>query len=263
MPREPLTKPLYKNVIRFLGDAGSAADIRRRRRWTGQTMRRLGTPVLIKHMYTIDDVKKNPTEEEILNGTAAQLSTNFDTAYDQSTHNDPFSHGVGYVSWATTEGLEPQEWIAPDPNGRKQAKLVQGPYEEGFVPAPLYRGYGPGYLTYVILPDAPVDVFKLTDEGALIRTQQARVNLPWYPEVGDNDILITVELDAAERIIKTGTRYQLKKVNPVTMRGRDRLGRQELGQMIEGGGNRYRVGQFCEANKVPETEPIYEVETDR
>jgi hypothetical protein len=262
MPREELTKPLYKNVIRYLGDAGSAPDIRRRRRWTGQTMRRLGTPVLVKHMYTIDDVKKEPTEAEINDGTAAKVSPNFDSAYAQSTHDDPFSHGVGYVSWQTTEGLEPQEWIQPATE-RKQSTLVQGAFQEGFVPAPLYRGYGPGYLTYVILPDAPIDVFKLTDEGALIRTQQARVNLPWYPEVGDNDLLITVELDAAERIIKTGTRYQLKKVSPITMRGRDRLGRQELGQMIEGGGNRYRVGQFCEANKVPETEPIYEVETDR
>src|SRR5271163_3958696 len=109
MPSEPLIKPLYHNVIRYLGDAGSANDILRRRRWTAQTMRRLGTPVLIKHMYNIDDVKTAPTEEEVQNGTAAQPSVNFDTSYAQSTHDDPFSHGVGYVSWKTQEGLEPEE----------------------------------------------------------------------------------------------------------------------------------------------------------
>ena len=249
---EPLVRPIYKNVIRYLGDAGTSADILRRRRWTMQTMRRLGTPVLVKHMFNIDDVNED----------IAQPSPNFDTIYDQPIHDDPFSYGVGYVSVETAEKTEPQEWIRPATE-RYPAELVQGAYEEGFLPAPLYRGYGPGYLTYVILPDSPVDVFKLTDEGALIKTQQARIQLPWFPEVGDNDVLITVELDEAERIIGTGTRYQLKKVNPITMRGKDRLGRQELGQYIEGGGNRYRVGQYCEANKVQESDILMELETDR
>lgn len=215
-------------------------------------MRRLGTPVLIKRMFTIDDVDSG----------LAEPSPNFDSIYDQPIHDDPFSFGVGYVSVETAEKLEPQEWIKPATE-RYPAELVQGSCEEGFVPAPLYRGYGPGYLTYVILPDRPVDIFKLTEGGAMIKMQEARVQLPWYPEVGDNDVMITVELDEAERIIATGTRYQLKKVNPITMRGRDRLGRQELGQAIEGGGNRHRVGQQCEANKIPETDILYSLETDR
>src|SRR5579859_5373348 len=202
MPSEPLLKPIYKNVIRFLGDSGSPADILRRRRWTMQTMRRLGTPVLIRHMFNIDDVDDG----------IAEPSPNFDSIYDQPIHDDPFSFGVGYVAVEKADKVEPQEWIKPA-TARQPAELVQGLSEEGFLPAPLYRGYGPGYLTYVILPDRPVDIFKLTEAGALIKTQEARVQLPWYPEVGDNDVMITVELDEAERIIGTGPRYQLKKVN--------------------------------------------------
>src|SRR5208282_2504059 len=159
-----------------------------------------------------------------VNECVATLSPNYDTVTDQPIANDPLSHGVGYVSIETTE----EEWIKPKTE-RHRAELVIGAYEEGFEPAPTYRGYGPGYLTYVILPDAPVDQFKLTEEGALIRMQQARIQLPWNPQVADNDLLIVVELDGAERIIATRERYQLKKVNPITMRGRDRWGRQELG----------------------------------
>lgn len=250
MSPSALSKPIYHNAIRYLGDSGTNNAILRRRRWTMQTMRRLGTPVLIKHMFNIDDV----------NAGIATLSPNLDTIYDQSIHKDPLSYGVGYVSVETTE----EEWIKPATE-REQAELVIGPFQDEFEPAPTYRGYGPGYLTYVLLPDAPTDVFKLTDEGALIKTQEARVQLPWNPEVGDNDLLIVVELDGAERIIGTRERYQLKKVNPITMRGQDRWGRPELGSEITASGNRWLVGQYCEANKVPEgtDNPLYEVECDR
>lgn len=243
-----LLKPIYKNVIRFLGDAGIPPDILRRRRWTQQMMQRMGTPVLIKHMWNVEDVEKG----------LAQPSTNFDTIYGQSTHDDPFSYGVGYVSVETGE----EEWIKPG-NEREYGELVVGEGQPDWEPAPLYRGYGPGYLTYVILPDVPQDVFKVTDEGAFIKTQQARVQLPWTPLVGDNDLMIVCEIDGAERIIETYERYILKATQPITMRGLDRQGRREIDGGLTASGNRHVVGQYCELALVPPTEPIYKVETDR
>lgn len=243
-----LLKPTYKNVIRYVGDAGHEQDILRRRRLSLETFRRMGTPVLLKHMYTIEDVEK---EEAI-------LSPEFDTTYRQPTHDDPFSYGVGYVSKETARG----EWMSPYDERETRELIITDNPPKDFEPAPMYRGYGPGYLTYVILPDVPVDIFKLTEEGALIRTQQAKIQLPWWPIMKDNDLMITVELDASERIIDTFERYQLKQVNPITMRGHDRMGRRET-HLIDAASNRRVVGQQCEANKVPETDPIYGVETDR
>lgn len=243
-----LLKPTYKNVIRYAGDPGVPQDMLRRRRLSLETMRRMGTPVLLKHMLTIEDVEKG----------IAEPSTGFDTIYGQSTHDDPFSYGVGFVSVETTHG----EWIKPATETESAELIITDDPQPDYIPAPTYRGYGPGYLTYAILPDVPEDVYKLTEEGALIKTQQARLQLPWTPHVGDNDLLITVELGPSEEILQSFERYQLKQVSPITMRGHDRLGRREVPGMIDGG-NRFVVGHQAEANKVPETDPIYLVEIDR
>jgi hypothetical protein len=242
-----LVNPIYKNVIRYLGDPQVPHDIQHRRRQNMETMRRLGTPVLIKHKYNIDDVSSGEAES----------TSNWDTIYKQSEYDDPLSYGAGFCSVETARN----EWIRPA-SEEDNAELVISASrpEEEYIPAPLYRGWGQGYLTYVILPDVPMDVFKLTDEGALIKIQQARIQLPWWPQVGDNDLMIVVELNATEKIINTFERYSLKKVNPISMRGRDRWGRREF---ESGGGNRFLIGNYCEANKIPETDPAYLVEIDR
>jgi hypothetical protein len=251
-----LFKPIYHNVIRYLGDSGLPQDILRRRRLSLETMRRMGTPVLIKHLFTIQDVEKG----------IAEPSVGLDTIYDQPIHDDQLSYGTGYVS---VEQVPRGEWIKPATETEVAELIITEKPEPEWIKAPLYRGYGPGYLTYAILPDAPEDVYKLTEEGALIRTQQARLQLPWYPQVGDNDLLIVCEIDSAEQIVNTFERYQLKQVYPITMRGsaalqRDKLGRREKDTgNLTAGGNRHLVGQQCEANKVPETDPLYNVEVDR
>lgn len=237
-----LSTPTYNNVIRYLGDAGIPQDILRRRKQTQQTMRRMGTPVLIKHMFDIDDVTKG----------IAEPTVNFDTTYGQSTQDDPLSYGVGYQSVET----QPGEWVTP-----ARELIVSDNPQEGWVPAPKYRGYGPGYLTYAIIPDAPEDVFRLTPEGALLHTQISRTQLPWWPFCGDNDLLIVCQIDIQEKIIETYERYQLKQVTPITMRGRDRLGRKEF--QATAANNRFWIGQYSEMVKVPETDPIYNVEVDR
>jgi len=253
-----LLKPIYHNVIRYLGDADIPQDIIRRRRQSMETMRRLGTPVLIKRKFTIKDVEE---------GVAVE-SQGFDPIYGDTTHDDAFSYGVGYVSKETTRG----EWIVPSSEPENEAAtlvIAEEPPTEDSVPAPTYRGYGPGYLTYAILPDAPEDVFKRTEEGALIQIQQARFVLPWHPQVGDDDLLILCEIGPSEEILQTFERYQLKQVTPITMRGsaallRDRWGRREVNSAkLTAGGNRFIIQQQCEGAKVPETDPIYRVETDR
>jgi hypothetical protein len=249
MPTSLLT-PIFKNVIRYVGDAGVPQDMLRRRRLSLETMRRMGTPVLIKHMFTIEDVEKG----------IAEPSAGYDTIYKQPIHDDQLSYGVGYVSVETQHG----EWIKPATETESAELVITDSPEPEYIPAPKYRGYGPGYLTYAILPDVPEDVYKHTEAGALIKVQQARLQLPWYPHVGDNDLLITLEIGPSEEILQTFERYQLKQVSPITMRGHDRQGRREVDSAgLTDGGNRFVVGHQCEANKVPETDPIYLVEVDR
>lgn len=242
-----LPQPLYNDVRYFYGDPSVPRDIRRLRVSTMETMRRFGTPVLLKRVYTARDKD---------NGRAL-VSPAMDTDYVQTRDHDPLSHGVGFVG----PDLSPTEWYDPvtyeilnspdptDPNGTP-------------IQAPLYRGYGPGFLTYAILPDRPEDVFKLNPQGVLTRTQDAHVQLPWWPLVGDNDIMITVQLNRAGKIVDSFERYQLKQVTPITMRGTDMGGYREF-PGANAGGNRFWVGQECEAVKVPDEDAIYDVEIDR
>lgn len=208
-----------------------------------EVMARFGTPVLIKHMYNDGDVKDG----------IAEPSPNFSDIYGQGPHRDPISHGVGFVSVEKSD----TEWVSPD--GKLVVDSVSSP-GDGYTPAPKYRGYGPGYLTYVILPDTTEDVFKLNEAGALIRIQQSQVQMGWYPEVNDNDLIILVEVDEGNNILDTYERYQAKMTNPISMRGFDRLGRKER---IGDFGNRFVIGQQFEMSLIPSWDILYDVEIDR
>lgn len=230
------------NVIRYIGEPNVPRNIRQQRKNNLDTMRRFGTPVIIKHMYNAEDVEKG----------IAERSPNYSLAYGQTRHNDPLSHGVGFVSVEKSTN----EWVSPT------GSLVVSNTSPGtgYTPAPKYRGYGPGYLTYVIIPDVSEDMFKLAENGALIKIQQAKVQMGWYPEANDNDLMIIVEIDHAENVTRTRERYLLKMTNPASMRGIDRRGRREY---TEDFGNRHVTDQFFETTIVPSSDPIYNVETDR
>jgi hypothetical protein len=220
-------------------------DISHARRSNLEVMRRMGTPVLLKHHYNIQDVE---------NGVA-QESPTMDDIYKQSTYaTDELSYGVGYVSVETQDG----EWYDPRTG---QLYISHTIPQAGFLPAPKYRGYGPGYLTYAILPDRPEDAWKLTQQGTLIRQQTAKVQMGWWPTVGDNDLLIVVSLDSSGQVAETYERYQLKQVSPITMRGLDRGGHRESDTTA--GGNRYWIGQEMESAKMPPNDVVYQVECDR
>lgn len=232
------------NAIRDLGvDQQIPHDVRRRRLYVMETMRRMGTPVLVKHMYNADDVDAG----------IAEPSPNFDSVYGQTRKNDPFSFGMGFVSVEKSD----DEWVSPSGTLVTGTTISPG---VGYVPAPKYRGFGPGYLTYVILPDVAEDVFKLNEVGALIKVQTATAQMGWYPEVNDNDLLVIVELDQNENITETRERYQLKMTNPVSVRGLDRKGRRGDTEMW---GNRFVLNQMFELSLLPTNHVLYSVETDR
>jgi hypothetical protein len=232
----------FQVVTRFMGEDNVPKEITRRRRSVYDAMRRVGQPVLVKHMFNAQDWR---------DGIAA-TSPNWDDDYGQVRNDDRLSFNTGYVS---TE-LSPNEWISPTGT---IVKAVDSP-GTGYVQAPLYRGYGKGYLTYVVIPDAPEDIIKEVSGGQLIKTQQATCMAPWFPEVNDNDLLVLVTLDADNSIVETHERYQAKMSTPATVRGRDRRGGREK---PNDKGNRYVVQQRFEIVELPDNHVAYGVEVDR
>lgn len=202
----------------------------------------MGAPVLVKHMYNDRDVTEG----------RAIKSPNFDDVYGQTRNEDPISHGIGFTSIETSSN----EWISPEGE-----LVVSGSRPSPrHIPAPKYRGFGPGYLIYIIQPDVTEDVFKLTEQGVLIKVQDATAQAPWYPEINDNDLIINVELGRNEQIVATRERYEAKMSSPTSMRGFDRKGRREY---TEDGGNRFVIGQSFEMALIPPNNVLYQVETDR
>jgi hypothetical protein len=230
-------------VIRYTGEPNVPPNIRRQRANNLDTMRRFGTPVIVKHMYNDRDRQDG----------IAEPSPNFSSTYGQPRHDDPISHGVGFVSVEKSD----DEWYNSTGSEIRQQRTSPG---AGWTAAPKYRGYGPGYLIYAILPDVSEDVFKLSEAGALIRIQQAQVQMGWYPEVNDNDLLITCRIDNAERVVETYERYLLKQTNPISFRGLDRKGRREY---TEDFGNRHVTDQQFEMTLLPKHDVLYNVEVDR
>jgi hypothetical protein len=234
-----------KNIIHYTGEAHVPQDIRRRRMQVMQNMLRMGTPVIVKHMYNVEDVEDG----------IAKKSPTWDDIYGQERRKDPFSHGVGYVSVEDSDN----EWIDPNTGAIVVSNTSPG---AGFVKAPLYRGFGPGYLTFVILPDVAEDMYKIDEAGAFIRVQNARAKMAWFPEVNDNDLLILAEIDSKEQVIATHERYRLKNTTQISMRGLNRRGRRYPGEPMDFG-NQLAVNQVFELSLAPSNDVVYEVETDR
>lgn len=237
--------PIYlgpRRTGKTVGVGNVPPDVARRRRSVEEMMRRMGTPVLIKHRFNDRDVKDG----------VAMISPVFDTIYEQTRNEDPLSHGVGFVSVE----LAPDEWY--DSSGTI-VKSATSP-GTGWTQAPRYRGYGQGNLTHIIEPDRAEDFFKATTGGPIFKVQTATVIAPWWPDINDNDLVIQVTVDAGGNVIDTHERFEAKNVSPVTIRGTDRRGRKEYGESF---GNVSVVNQTFEMALVPSTDVIYDVETDR
>jgi hypothetical protein len=237
---------VYNNLlyaVKYSGEESAPQDIKRLRRQVHDMMRRMGQPVIVKKMFTIEDVD---------NGIA-ERSANYDSIYGQTRNNDNLSWGNGFVSKEKSD----DEWINPS-----TGEVIKSDYtpDASWPKAPKYRGYGPSIVTYIIEPDAPQDFFTLTPTGAMIQVQTADVTMAWFPKVQDNDLVIHVELDDYGHVVNTGRRYQAKTTTPITIRGLDRKGRREYGGDF---GNRHVVNQTFQITQVPVNNILMQVEVDR
>lgn len=237
---------VYNNLLyatKYTGEDKTPQDIKRLRRQVHDLMRRMGQPVIIKKMLTIDDVEKG----------LAERSPNYDTIYGQTRNNDNFSFGSGFVSKEKSDN----EWINPSTGEIVVEDFNPSP---DWPKAPKYRGFGPSIVTYIVEPDAPQDFFTLTPQGAMVQVQTADVTMGWYPKVNDGDLIINVELDDYGHVINCGPRYQAKTSSPVSIRGLDRRGKKGTGEEF---GNRHPVNQTFQITRIPENHELIKVEIDR
>lgn len=211
-----MQKLSFKNV----GSPVVPQEIKRMRRQSMDYQRRLGEPAVHKHMWNLDD-------KDV--GLAKDCPACFDPVYQSTRADCPVCFGTRLVSVAN----DPTHWI--DANGRLTTTTTA-------TPAPKYGGFGPGFLTWIAEPDAAEDFFKISDQGVLVRVQEANAQAPWYPDMNDNDLLINVDLGLDDFTIQQETaRYQLKMSNPQTIRMRGGRGAEK----------RYQVGQTFQMTLIP------------
>jgi hypothetical protein len=230
----------FQFVQRYVGEKNIPHDIKMTRKSSFEVMRRMGTPVVIKHMYNDEDVQAG----------IAEPSPNFNSVYKQTRPRDPLSYGNGFVSVEKSNF----EWI-----NTANSQIVTTKPSPTAPKAPMYRGFGPGYLTYIIEPDVTEDWYKHSEEGVFTRVQSARVQAPWWPEVHDGDLIVEVTLDDGGNLVSTGARFQAKMATPNSIRGLDQRGRREFNSHP----NRHVVNQQFEMSRIPDNHPLMEVEMDR
>lgn len=204
------------------GPVETPQAIRRLRRQNYDQLRWIGEPVVVMHRFG---------NEEVEAGIAKECPGCFDEIYGRARADCQICFGVGFVSIAD----DPNFWINTD--GRTITDTDPGTG----LHAPLFGGFAQPYLTYMIEPDTPTDLFKIDQAGALVRTKQAQGFAPWTPTLYDNDLCINVVLDKEHNIIQSGERFILKMVQPITIRG---FGRQQQGQQ-------YLIAQQFEMAEVP------------
>lgn len=83
----------------------------------------------------------------------------------------------------------------------------------------ILGGYADGTLTPVTFGDVQEDLFRPNAQGILIHERHPGLTAPWIPDMGDADLIIVVEVNNNGGITEIGDRFELREVNPVTMRG--------------------------------------------
>jgi hypothetical protein len=229
-----------------VGPPNTPQEIKRLRRENMDMCRRLGQPVVWRHQFNNDDLLSNYTLTlEGVEPTAIAVKkcpACYDTLYEQVRNDCPVCFSVGFVS----EEDDPTKWI------NTSGRIVTSDPGTG-VNAPLYGGYGPSVLTWMMEPDISVDVFRINQQGVLVKTQNAQGYAPWYPFMGDNDLIINVTLlNNGSEIDSSNERYQLKMVQPVTVRGWGKRTR----------GDEHQVAQSFEMSRVPENNILFQVPSD-
>jgi hypothetical protein len=114
-------------------------------------------------------------------------------------------------------------------------------------------GFADGKIVYVTLGDAPTQIIRPSPQGTLIMDQHPQMNAPWIPEMGDGDLIILADFDPSTwEVLDMHERYELREVNPTTIRGPHLRGKSSPSA-------RWRVGQSSQVDKLPWGHPFYDV----
>lgn len=226
----------FKNV----GPPNTPQDVKRLRRENMDICRKMGQPVIWRHMYG---------QEDVTAGVAKTCPACYNTAYGQVRNDCPVCWGFGFVSvednplplWVTTDGLVVESDSQPS----------------GTVRAPRYGGFAVPFLTWLMEPDVAVDVFQINKQGVMVQTYDAQGVAPWYPTMGDNDLCVNVALEGdGFNIIETLDRFQLKRVQQITIRGFGKRARPSAN------GQPYQVAQSFQMSKSPTNTQVYNIPVD-
>lgn len=206
--------------LKHVGPPSTHQEIKRLRRQVGDMLRRYGQPVVYFKAWNLED---------LANGLAVRCPACYDDTYGQSREDCEVCFNTTLVSAVDSA----DHYIT----------------EEGFlttettdIVAPAFGGFREPVLTRITQPDAGTDIFRLNEQGVLVRTQDATAVAYWYPTMGDNDIVVDVTLGVDQStVIAAAARYQLKQVQPITIRG---WGKRTHDQA-------YTVQQQFEMNTIP------------
>lgn len=227
---------MYRLSFNFFGDVSTPQDIRRLRLENMDMCRTMGQPIIWRHRFDVQDLESGYTltlpESGSLTIEVERCPACHDSVYDQARGDCPVCFNTTMVSTETLDDL----WI----NERGYLTSTD-PGEDG-QPAPRWGGFGPPVLTWMMQPDAPEEIFRLSERGVLTRTERNQGFAPWYPKMSDGDILINVELSPLDFAIEQTTeRFLAATVQPMTIRG--------FGRMTSD--RRFLVGQQFSMEKLP------------
>lgn len=223
----------WKNV----GGPNTPQEVKRLRRENMDICRRMGQPAIFRHMYSLEDVDA---------GIAEKCPACYDAEYDHVRADCVVCYGFGFAS---VEVNPLDLWITTS----NTIVTTSNPAAE-WIKAPRYGGFSAPILTWLIEPDVAVDIFRINDQGVMTQIYDAQGTAPWYPKMGDNDLCVNVELSPdGFTILNTLDRFQLKRVQQVTIRGFGRLSQPTVN------GQPYLVAQTFEMNKVPSNQHVYDI----
>lgn len=223
-----------------VGSPNDPQEVKRLRRENMDLCRRMGQPAVFRHMYSLEDVDA---------GVAQKCPACYNTAYDHVRADCVVCYGFGFAS---VEQNPLGVWITS-----ANQVIINANQPAGTIRAPRYGGFSAPILTWLVEPDVAVDVFRINDQGVMTQIYDAQGMAPWYPTMGDNDLCINVKLASdGFTILDTLDRFQLKRVQQVTIRGFGKLGRPGSN------GQPHLVAQTFQMNKVPTNQHIYDVPVD-
>lgn len=211
-----------------MGAPNTHQEIKRLRRQVGDQLRRYGEPVIYFRAINLQDLKE---------GNARRCPACYDEAYAQSRADCEVCFNTTLVS------LEDSDDTFIDLNGYPTHVATD-------IPAPAFGGYREPVITRITQPDVGTDVMRWNEMGVLIRTQNATAVAYWTPTMGDNDMIVDCALGIDQsKVTAIGTRYLLKMVSPITLRG---WGKRKSDQS-------YAVGQSFEMNSLPLENILYDM----